>query len=82
VRRLHAAHPAGPRAPADRAAGSRIREVVVVIWLAVFGLICGLVGCGIGLVQMARRRPYAPVLMLAGLPGLIGGIYHTWRLWP
>lgn len=38
--------------------------------------------CGLCAATIGVDDPYAPVLMLAGLPGLIGGIYHTWRLWP
>ena len=50
--------------------------------LAIFGLMCSLMGFAIGVVQACRRRPVAPVLILVSLPGLLGCAYHTWRLWP
>lgn len=52
------------------------------IWVAIFGLACGFLGMATGFVLVLRRRTRgAWVLVMAGLPGLIGGAYHTWRLW-
>jgi uncharacterized membrane protein YfcA len=56
--------------------------VVGVIWLAVVGLVCGLIGMGTGVWLVRRRGANAWIYVVMGLPGVLGGVYHIWRLWP